>query len=240
MEKTDQLWPGGWQFLFDDQLFQPGTDSFLLGSFPHLKRGEKVCDLGAGTGLLSLLLLAREPSLHITNVEIQGAACDLAQRTAALNGLEASVTCVEGDLRDTSLLQAGSFDTVIANPPYFAEGSGAKAENAARRTARSEVTCTLEDVCQAAARLLRWGGRFFLCLRPERMAELMELCRRCGLEPKRLRLVQNTARSAPNLLLLECRRGGKTGLTVEPPLIMTNEDGTATADVDAAYFRDKR
>ena len=240
MEKTDRLWPGGWQFLFDDSLFQPGTDSFLLGAFSRLKRGEKVCDLGAGTGLLGLLLLAREPSLHITNVEIQRAACDLARRTAALNGLESSITCVEGDLRDTSLLPAGSFDVVIANPPYFAEGSGAKAENAARRTARSEVTCTLEDICVSAARLLRWGGRFFLCLRPERMAELMALCRHHGLEPKRLRLVQNTAHSVPSLLLLECRRGGKTGLAVEAPLIMTKEDGTPSAELDAVYFRDKR
>ena len=240
MEKTDRLWPDGWQFLFDDTLFQPGTDSFLLGAFPRLKRGERVCDLGAGTGLLGLLLLARQPSLHITNVEIQSEACDLARRTAALNGLESSITCVEGDLRDASLLKAGSFDAVIANPPYFAAGTGAQAENGARRTARSEVTCTLEDVCTAAARLLRWGGRFFLCLRPERMAELMELTRRCGLEPKRLRLVQNTARSAPSLFLLECRRGGKTGLAVDAPLIMTNEDGTPSAELDAVYFRDKR
>ena len=117
MEKTDQLWPGGWQFLFDDALFQPGTDSFLLGAFARGKRGEQVCDLGAGTGLLGLLLLARQPSLHITNVEIQGAACDLARRTAALNGLEESITCVEGDLRETALCKPGSFDVVITNPP---------------------------------------------------------------------------------------------------------------------------
>ena len=240
MEKTDQLWPGGWQFLFDDTLFQPGTDSFLLGAFAGVKRGERICDLGAGTGLLGLLLLAREPSLHITNVEIQRPACDLARRTAALNGLEASVTCIEGDLRDAALLKAGSFDVVITNPPYFTEGSGVQAENSARRTARSEISCTLEDICAAASRLLRWGGRLFLCLRPERMAELMELCRHHRLEPKRLRLVQNTAQSAPWLLLLECRRGGKTGLAVKAPLIMTNTDGTPTADVDAAYFRDKR
>lgn len=240
MEKMDQLWPGGWQFLFDDTLFQPGTDSFLLGAFPKCKRGEKVCDLGAGTGLLGLLLLAREPSLRISNVEIQPAACDLARRTAALNGLESSITCVEGDLRDPALLPAGSFDVVIANPPYFAADTGAQAESDARRTARSEVACTLEDVCTAAARLLRWGGRFFLCLRPERMAELMELCRRHGLEPKRLRLVQNTTRSAPSLLLLECRRGGKTGLIVEPPFLMTNEDGAPSGELDAVYFRDKR
>ena len=69
---------------------------------------------------------------------------------------------------------------------------------------------------------------------------LMELCRRHGLEPKRLRLVQHTAQSAPSLLLLECRRGGKTGLTVEAPLIMTNDNGSPTAEVDAIYFRDKR
>ena len=79
-----------------------------------------------------------------------------------------------------------------------------------------------------------------MCLRPERMAELMALCRQHGLEPKRLRLVQNTVRSAPSLSLLECRRGGKTGLTVEAPLIMKNEDGSPTADVDAAYFRNTR
>ena len=199
MEKTDQLWPGGWQFLFDDTLFQPGTDSFLLGAFPKLKRSEQVCDLGAGTGLLGLLLLAREPSLHITNVEIQGAACDLARRTAELNGLSSSVTCIEGDLRDTALLNAGSYDLVIANPPYFAESSGAQAVTNARRMARSEVSCTLEDICAAAQRLLRWGGRLALVLRTDRLAELMELTRQHGLEPKRLRLVQNTARSAPCL-----------------------------------------
>ena len=240
MEKTDRLWPDGWQFLFDDTLFQPGTDSFLLGAFPQLKRGEKVCDLGAGTGLLGLLLLAREPSAHITNVEIQRTACDLARRTAALNGLDASITCVEGDLRCSTLLQAGSFDVVIANPPYFPADTGAQAQNAARRTARSEVTCTLEDICTAASRLLRWGGRLFLCLRPERMAELMELCRRHGLEPKRLRFVHNTARSAPSLLLLECRRGGKTGLTVEAPFFMQQPDGSPSPELDAVYFRNKR
>jgi len=240
MEKTDRLWPDGWQFLFDDTLFQPGTDSFLLGAFPKLKQGEKVCDLGAGTGLLGLLLLARQPAAHVTNVELQSAACCLAQRTAALNGLESSVTCVEGDLRDASLFAAGSFDLVICNPPYFAADTGAQAVSDARRAARSEVTCTLEDICCAAQRLLRWGGRLALVFRTERMAELMELCRRHGLEPKRLRLVQHTAQSAPSLLLLECRRGGKTGLAVEAPLIMTNEDGSPTEEVDAMYFRDKR
>lgn len=241
MEKMDQLWPGGYRFFFDDTLFQPGTDSFLLGSFPVLKRNEKVCDLGAGTGLLGLLLLAREPSLHITNVELQAAACQLAQRNAAINDLDASITCLQTDLRNSSALPAaGSFDLVISNPPYFAAGSGLRAAQPARDAARCDATCTLDELCAAAARLLRWGGRFALCFRTERMAELMETARRHGLEPKRLRLVQNRASSAPSLLLLECRRGGRAGLTVDAPLLMTKEDGSPSAEMDAIYFRDKR
>ena len=86
MIKQDQLWPGGFRFFFDDGLFQPGTDSFLLGSFPRLRKGLRGCDLGAGTGLLGLLLLAREPNLHVTNVELQPPAVALAEENAALIG----------------------------------------------------------------------------------------------------------------------------------------------------------
>lgn len=241
MEKTDQLWPGGYRFIFDDALFQPCTDSFLLGAFPTLKRSDHVCDLGAGTGLLGLLLLAREPSLHITNVELQEAACALAQRNTALNALENSVVCLCADLRDFSVLPpAGSFDLVVSNPPYFPTGHGLRAGNSARETARADSTCSLDELFAAAARLLRWGGRFALCFRPERMAELMETARRHKLEPKRLRMVQNRADSAPSLLLLECRRGGGAGMQVEAPLLLTNRDGSPSAELDTIYFRDKR
>ena len=83
MERWDTLWPGGWTFCFGDGAFKPSTDSFLLGGFPPLRQGWRVCDLGAGTGLLGLLLLAREPALTVTGLELSPAACALAARTAA-------------------------------------------------------------------------------------------------------------------------------------------------------------
>ena len=54
MEHWDELWPGGFRFRFDDNVFKPSTDTFLLGDFAEVRRGERVCDLGAGIGLLGL------------------------------------------------------------------------------------------------------------------------------------------------------------------------------------------
>ena len=104
---------------------------------------------------------------------------------------------------------------------------------------RSEVVCTLEDVCRAAGWLLRWGGRFCVVFPTERLAELLEMARRFGLEPKRLRLVQHDAVGAPGLVLLECRRGGKPGLRAEPTLLLYGPDGRETTEHRRAYFREE-
>ena len=238
MEHSESLRPGGYRFFYDDALFRPGTDSFLLSSLPRLKPGLRVCDLGSGTGLLGLLLLQREPSLTVTGVEIQRAAVRLAEKAAGENGLTERLTTIQGDLRDIrTLLGSGAFDLAVCNPPYYAPSSGGIAPEEARRTARSEVSCTLEDVCRAASYLLRWGGAFCLVHKPERLTDLLCTLRASGLESKRLRLVCKTAESAPSLVLAEARRGGKPGLTIEAPLILQNPDGTPTPEVDAIYFR---
>ena len=174
MEHWDRLWPGGYTFAYADGLFRPSTDTFLLGAFPRLRRGMTVCDLVAGTGLLGLLLLAREPELTVTGVELQPAACGIFRRTAAENGLEDRLRCLEGDLRDPGLLPPGRFRLAVSNPPYFPPGAGAVAPDAARRTARAETDCTLSQLCAAASRALTWGGSFCLVHRPDRLADVME------------------------------------------------------------------
>ena len=239
MERWDDLWPGGWAFCFDDGAFKPSTDSFLLGSFPPLRKNWRVCDLGAGTGLLGLLLLAREPELTVTGLELSPAACALAARTAAANDLSDRLVTLPCDLRERSQLpQAGSFDLAVSNPPYFPAGSG-RAAAGSRGDARTELTCTMAQLCGAASYLLRSGGQFCLVHRTERLAELLETLRRCRLEPKALRFVQKTGTSAPSLVLLACRKDGRTGLTVQPPLLLQNADGTETEELRRIYFKDK-
>ena len=239
MEHWDRL-RGDQGFYWDDGLFRPSTDTFLLGSFPVLRRGEQVCDLGAGTGLLGALLLTREPSLTVTGLELREDACRLARRTAQRSGWQERLLCQQGDLRlREDLPPAGGFDLVVSNPPYFPPETGRVSPQETRSVARSEVACTLEDVCRAAGWLLRWGGRFCVVFPTERLAELLEMARRFGLEPKRLRLVCRRAGDAPSLLLLEARRGGRPGLDIAAPLCLEDGTGRPTAELDNAYFRTK-
>ncbi|MBE6962590.1 MAG: methyltransferase domain-containing protein [Ruminococcaceae bacterium] len=237
MDRTEYLNGTGWCFHYDDLCFPPGTDSFLLSSLPRLKAGMQVLDLGCGSGLLGLLLLRRCPQIFVTGIELDAHAAQLGARNATENRLSEQLIFLQGDLRESTAIPAGKFDLVVCNPPYFPSGHGASAPNAARRGAREELNCTLEDVCSAAAKALHWSGSFCLVHKPDRLTDLLCTMRAARLEPKRLRFVQKTAESQPSLLLVEGKLGGKPGLILEAPLILHQSDGTPTAENDAIYYR---
>lgn len=238
MEHWEALRPDGLRFVWDDGLFRPGTDSFLLASLPKLTQGLRVCDLGCGTGLLGLLLMQRQSGLHVTGIDLQPAAVALAERAAAENGLTDRLRFLCADLRQVRQhFPTGSFDLAVCNPPYYPPDGGKVSADSARRTARSETEATLADICAAAAYLLRWGGKFCLVHKPERLTDVLCALRDAGMEPKRLRFVQNRAESAPSLFLVEGCRGGRPGLVTGPPLILQDDDGTPTAELDRIYFR---
>lgn len=238
MEHWEAIRPGGCRFVWDEDCFRPGTDTFALASMPRLRPGMRVCDLGCGTGLLSLLLLEREPGLAVTGVELEPYAASLCARAAAENGLEDRLTAVQGDLRHIrDLLPAGMFHLVVCNPPYYPVGSGRLPAGDTLRSARSEAGCTLEEVCAAAAYLLRWGGKFCLVHKPERLTDVLCALRGAGLEPKGLRTVCLRPERPPSLVLIEASRGGRPGLDFRRPLILQTPSGAPTAEADALYFR---
>ena len=230
MEHWESISPGGYRFVYDEAVFPPGTDSFLLSALPRLKAGMRVCDLGCGSGLLSLLLLQRQQGLDVTGVELDEHAAALARRAAAENGLTKQMRVACGDLRQIrALLPAGAFDLVICNPPYYAPQGGKLSARPSLRTARAELTCTAEDACAAAAYLLRWGGSFCVVHKPERLVDLMTGLRAARLEPKRIRFVRHRAGSSVNLVLIESRLGGGPGLQFEPDLVLYTQTGELSA-----------
>ena len=216
--------------------FPLGTDSVLLADFVRLPSKALAADLGAGVGTLGLLLCARKPDCRVDGIELQAQAVDAARAVIRENGMEGRVSVARGDLRQIAdFSPAGRYDAVVANPPYFPAGSGAAAASESMALARTELGCTLAEVCAAAAWLLRWSGLFFLVHRPERLCDLMTELRGHGLEPKRLRLVRHRPDALPCLVLLESRRGGKPGLTIEPELLLRDEIGEESEEYRRIY-----
>ncbi len=199
-----------------DDVHRFGEDALLLSDFAAPKSGERVCDLGTGCGAIALRMCTNASPAAVHGIDIDPAAIALATQAAgAFDGVPTPTFAV-GDWSDPiSLGDAGSYDLVVCNPPYFPPASGGVSADEARRRARHEQADTLTAVCTAAARLLRFGGRFCLCHRPERLAAVLAALTAAGLEPKRLCPVRHRADKAPWLLLIEAKRGGKAGLVWE-------------------------
>ncbi len=221
--QTIFLWPGGPVVYDNDSAFSIGTDAVALGVFAGRASG-RAADLGCGSGVIGLSLAWRNEKLRVDCVDIQPAAADAAAANIELNGLAGRMSARCADLRQMVTPDtADSYDLVVANPPYYPAGSGKVSQDQARAIARTEICCTLTDVCKCAAGLLKTGGRLCIVHKPERLAELMYGMHSVGIEPKRLRYVQAAYDAAPSLVLVEGKRGARPGLVIEPPYIPGRE-----------------
>jgi len=233
----DDLWPDSPRFVQRAPVFKLGTDAVLLAHFANTSRTRRAVDLGSGTGVVAILLACGTPELTVDCVDILPEAVALTAENAAHNGLAARIRTHHADIRAIQeVLPAGAYDLVVSNPPYFPAGSGFRASGGIA-DAREEALCTLDDICRAAGYLLRWGGRFTLVHRPERLAEIIVAMARHGIEPKRLRMVVPSAARAPSLVLIEGRRGGNPGLEILAPLILQDECGGESSEMREIYHR---
>ncbi len=232
-----RLWEGG--PLYRSAEHAPlTTDSVLLTDFARAADGERGVDLGCASGGILLPLLWQHPSLRMTGIELVAEAAALAEENLRLNGLQDRGTILNADLRGAAREPgAGSFDFAVANPPYYEHGSGKSAPDRLRAVAREEIACTLTDFCLAASRLCRSGGRVFFSWRAERLAVLLREMRECRLEPKRLRFVHHSPEHDAFLVLCEGRKDGRSGLRVEPPLLLHDSAGAETAETRRIYHR---
>lgn len=238
-ERLDDLHRNNYKIIQSPQFFSFGLDAVLLSAFAKIGKREKCLDLCCGNGIVPILLAARFPDADSTfcGIEIQKELADMAARSVALNGLENRISIVHGDIKDgEKIFGHGVFDVITANPPYIELGGGLENISEEKNLARHELACTLEDVCQSASRLLRFGGQFYMVHRPNRLADIVSALRKFGLEPKLLRFIQPAAGREPNTLLIMAAKGGKAFLRVEAPLIVYGEDSKYTREVYDIYY----
>ncbi len=235
-ERVDDLNRNQYKIIQNTKKFCFGMDAVLLSGFARVLPGERVLDLGTGTGIIPILLEAKTEGKHFTGLEIQEESADMARRSVALNGLEDKIDIVTGDIKEASaFFGLASFDVVTSNPPYMNSGHGLVNPGDAKAIARHEVLCSLEDVIREAARLLKPNGRFYLVHRPFRLVEIINKLTTYKLEPKRIKLVHPFVDKEPNMVLIECIKGGKSMLKIEPPLIVYKEPKVYTDEIYDIY-----
>lgn len=235
-ERIDDLQRNGYRIIQDPDRFCFGMDAVLLSGFATAKKGDKVLDMGTGTGIIPILMEAKTEAEHLTGLEIQPESADMALRSVQLNGLEDKISIVTGDIKEAkNLFPKASFQVITSNPPYMIGQHGLVNPHSEKAIARHEVLCTLEDVIENASALLVPGGHFYMVHRPFRLAEIMTTLVRYRLEPKRMQLVYPYIDKEPNMVLIEATRGGKSRLLVEKPLIVYEKPGVYTAEIYDVY-----
>ncbi|MGN0156757.1 MAG: tRNA1(Val) (adenine(37)-N6)-methyltransferase [Lachnospiraceae bacterium] len=235
-ERIDELQRNGYRIIQNPDRFCFGMDAVLLSGFAQAREGDRVLDLGTGTGIIPILMEAKTNASHLTGLEIQPESADMARRSVALNKLENKIEIVTGDIKEASeIFKKASFEVVTSNPPYMIGQHGLVNPHSEKAIARHEVLCTLEDVVLQASKLLVPGGHFFMVHRPFRLAEILHLLITFHLEPKRMKLVYPYIDKEPNMVLIEAVRGGRSRLTVEKPLIVYKEQGVYTDEIYDIY-----
>ena len=235
-ERVDELGRKGYRVIQDPASFCFGIDAVLLSWFAKAEPGERIIDLGTGSGVFPILMEARYDGGSYVGLEIREDAAERAQRSVELNGLTDRIRIECGDLKEASArFGSGSFDVVTTNPPYVPEGQGLINPDPGKAAAKHELFCTLEDVIRESAALLKQGGRFYMVHRPARLSEILRLFEGYGLQPSRLQFVHSTEDKEAVLLLVSARKGGREQLKVDAPLIVYHADGTYTEQVRKIY-----
>lgn len=204
-----------------------GTDAFLLADFASPRHKDKVADLCTGNGIVALLMSRDHKPSEIFAVELQEKAYDQLCLSVSKSGCD-EIRPVHADLKEWQAPY--QLDVITCNPPYKIDNTGAKNDSGAVSIARHEIACTMLDVCKTAKRSLKFGGRLCICNRPERLADVIDAMRQCGIEPKRLRCVHKDENTEPWLILVEGRLGGSKFLKIEKPLLVKGRNGEAYSD----------
>lgn len=222
-------------YVSEDHRF--GTDAFLLAYYAGVRSTSIVCDLCTGCGIIPLIFCKNANPQLIYAVDIQEEAISLLQRTVNENALQNVVMPILCDLRqiNQNFIAYESVDIVTANPPYMTGGSGFLKSSEAQAIARHELMCTVDDVCAAAAKVLKYGGFLKMCHRPERLGDVICSMREHKIEPKSITFVYNSINDKPWLFLISGKKGANPGMIVEKPMILRNDDKSYTEEYSRIY-----
>lgn len=239
-ERIDDLEYKGLKIIQNKDGFCFGIDSILLSDFAsEIKKECKVIDLGTGTGIIGIMLCAKTELSKMIGVEVQKEVYDMAKRSIKLNNLQDKFEIINDNIKNLeNILEIGTFDAVVTNPPYKKIGTGLINENEKKLISRHEITANLEDFIKMSAKLLKDKGNFYMVHRPDRLVDIIELLRKYKLEPKKIRFVEPSIGKEANLLLIKATKNAKPFLKIEKTLYVYKENGEYTEEILKIYNKE--
>lgn len=236
-ERIDDLELNNLKIIQNTKWFCFGIDSVLLSDFcKDIHKGSNILDLGAGNGILELLLSAKIENSKITAIEVQKEVYELAKRNIVFNHLENRVIIQNKNIKDIDCKV--KYDAVVTNPPYKEKGTGLVNEEDSKVIARHEVLASLDDFIRIGSRCLKDKGNMYIVNRAERLADVLEYLRKYRLEPKELKMVYSKIDSAPVLILVKATKNANRYLRITKPLYIYNNDGTYTKEICEIYNKE--
>lgn len=212
------------------------TDSVLLANFGKAKQNDVYVDLCSGSAVIAMLFLCKNNIKKGYAVEIQERLANMAERSIKFNSLQDRLSVLNEDLQNVyKTFGCESVDVITVNPPYNEVGE--TSENDEIAIATHEIKTNLSKIVEASAKLLKFGGKIFMVHRSDRLASIIYELKKNKLEPKVLRIVYPKKNKAPNLVLIEAKKGAKEGLIIKEPLILNNDDGSETEELRKIYCR---
>jgi len=240
---TDTFFEGKLLVMQPKNGYRYSIDSILLAHHVKPKYRDKITDLGTGCAIIPLIVVFEnmEKNISICGIEIRKIMAELADENVRENNMQRYITIVEGDFRKKEICASkGEADIVMTNPPYRKVGSGRMNPNYEKAVARHEIKASLQDISATASRLLRTGGKFVIIYPAPRTAELFSEMRKNNIEPKSLITIHSKKKSEAKLIIAEGIKGGGSAMKIESPLIIYNNDGSYTDEVEKIFYGHER
>lgn len=191
------------------------SDAVLLANAVKMRKGQKVCDLGTGSGIIPILITAKNEGTTAVGVELQEYQVDMATRSVEYNKMQNQVKIIHGDIRDgRKLLGSGVFDVVVSNPPYGIIGTGDMKVGDGIARSRYEITVNLEQIIRTASEIVKFGGKVYIINKAERLAEMICLMSKYKIEPKKITNIYRKDGFPADTVIVEGVLGGKIGVKV--------------------------
>ncbi len=236
-ERFDDLQIGNLKLIQDKNCYCFTSDSVILANFVNAKKNEYICEIGAGTGIISILIAYKCNPKKITAFEVQKPIFNILKKNIKLNNFSNIINIINSPIQNCfNFVSPESFDIVVSNPPYLKINKQSfVSNNKTEAISKHEVMLSLDELILNAKKLLKFGGKFYIIYTANRCAELIYKLKLNNLEPKKMFFTSPKINTNPILVVIEAIKGGKENLIVLPTLITNDDDGNYIYTIQNLY-----